>query len=92
MSTKLFCTHHSPTGAWSSLTFGHPDMGLSIDFEDHVKNTSFLMDRDGHWSLSPAYDVTFAYDKEGKFTNSHQMLINGKIREMSGKIHSGKSR
>lgn len=51
---------------------------LTYNFDDHVKNTSFLMDRDGHWSLSPAYDVTFAYDKEGKFTNSHQMLINGK--------------
>jgi serine/threonine-protein kinase HipA len=25
--------------------------------DDHVKNISFLMDRDGAWSLSPAYDI-----------------------------------
>lgn len=27
--------------------------------DDHNKNFSFLMDRDGTWSLSPAYDVMF---------------------------------
>ena len=27
--------------------------------DDHNKNFSFLMDRDGSWSLSPAYDVMF---------------------------------
>lgn len=40
MSTKLFCTHHSPTGAWASLTFGHTDSGISIDFEDPKVKTS----------------------------------------------------
>lgn len=28
--------------------------------DDHVKNFSFLMDRDGVWRLAPAYDLTFA--------------------------------
>lgn len=34
MSTKLFNTHHSPIGAWASLTFGHMTSGISIDHED----------------------------------------------------------
>ena len=28
--------------------------------DDHAKNISFLADHLGHWSLSPAYDLTFA--------------------------------
>ncbi len=46
--------------------------------DDHVKNISFLMDRKGKWSLSPAYDVTYAFNSNGKWTAVHQMLINGK--------------
>ena len=46
--------------------------------DDHVKNISFLMDRTGKWSLSPAYDITYMYDPTGKWTNEHQMLVNGK--------------
>ena len=51
---------------------------MTFNFDDHVKNTSFLMNQKGEWSLAPAYDLTFAYDKDGRFTNSHQILINGK--------------
>jgi serine/threonine-protein kinase HipA len=46
--------------------------------DDHVKNISFLMDRAGRWSLSPAYDVTYAYNPEGAWTARHQMTMNGK--------------
>lgn len=46
--------------------------------DDHVKNISFLMNRDGAWSLAPAYDVTYAYNPQGLWTGSHQMTINGK--------------
>ena len=51
---------------------------LARNQDDHVKNISFLMDRNGKWSLSPAYDVTYAYNPGGMWTGSHQMLINGK--------------
>ncbi len=44
--------------------------------DDHVKNFSFMMDRDGRWSLSPAYDLCHA---EGSaFTRFHQLSVNGK--------------
>lgn len=46
--------------------------------DDHVKNTSFLMDRRGVWRLAPAYDVTYAYNPEGLWTGTHQMTVNGK--------------
>ena len=36
------------------------------------------MDRNGTWSLSPAYDVTYAYDPTKKWMKAHQMSINGK--------------
>lgn len=46
--------------------------------DDHVKNIAFLMNQSGEWRLSPAFDVTYAYDPLGKWTNCHQMSINGK--------------
>jgi len=33
---------------------------LSFNFDDHTKNFAFLMDRDGRWRLSPAYDITYS--------------------------------
>ncbi len=46
--------------------------------DDHTKNISFLMDRQGAWSLSPAYDVTHAHDPANKWMSRHQLSVNGK--------------
>jgi serine/threonine-protein kinase HipA len=46
--------------------------------DDHVKNIAFLMDKQGQWSLSPAYDMTYSYSPTGRWTSSHQMSLNGK--------------
>jgi serine/threonine-protein kinase HipA len=51
---------------------------LAYNRDDHVKQISFLMDKAGQWSLSPAYDMTYAYNPAGEFTSSHQMTINRK--------------
>lgn len=51
---------------------------LAVNQDDHVKNVSFLMDKNGKWSLSPAYDITFSYDKSNRWLSAHQMLVNGK--------------
>jgi serine/threonine-protein kinase HipA len=51
---------------------------LSRNQDDHVKNIAFLMDRNGEWSLSPAYDVTYSYNASGEWTSQHQMSMNGK--------------
>ncbi|MCT0229996.1 HipA domain-containing protein [Synechococcus sp. CS-1324] len=46
--------------------------------DDHVKNIAFLMDRQGQWSLSPAFDVTWSFNPQGDWTATHQMSVNGK--------------
>ena len=46
--------------------------------DDHTKNISFLMDKKGLWSLSPAYDMSWAYNPAGAWTSMHQMSINNK--------------
>ena len=47
--------------------------------DDHVKNISFLMNQKGAWSLSPAYDITYAYEPANYWLSKHQMSINGKL-------------
>ena len=49
--------------------------------DDHVKNISFLMDRNGAWRLSPAYDVAYSYNPSGDWTGRHQMSLAGKLDE-----------
>ncbi len=46
--------------------------------DDHVKNIAFLMDQRGRWSLSPAFDLMWAYNPKGDWTSCHQMTVNGK--------------
>ncbi len=51
---------------------------IARNLDDHTKNISFLMGSDGKWTLSPAYDVTYSHNPAGKWTNQHQMSLNGK--------------
>lgn len=56
------------------MVFNH----YALNFDDHVKNISFLMNKNGEWSLAPAYDITFSYRPDSMWVSAHQMLINGK--------------
>ena len=51
---------------------------MSRNHDDHSKNLSFLMDRQGKWKLAPAYDLCYSYTPGGKWTNRHQLSLNGK--------------
>ena len=51
--------------------------------DDHTKNISFLMDEEGHWRLSPAYDMGYAYNPNGGWTAMHQMSICGKFDDIT---------
>ncbi|WP_445354158.1 type II toxin-antitoxin system HipA family toxin [Microbulbifer sp. EKSA008] len=51
---------------------------LARNQDDHTKNIAFLMDPAGEWSLSPAFDLTYAHNPGGAWTSQHQMSINGK--------------
>jgi serine/threonine-protein kinase HipA len=46
--------------------------------DDHVKNIAFLMNKQGEWSLAPAFDMTYSYNSSGAWTATHQMTMNGK--------------
>ena len=49
-------------------------IGCNVD--DHSKNFSFLMDKQGNWSLAPAYDMLFTIDLDGpKYVNRHSMSL-----------------
>lgn len=46
---------------------------LSHNRDDHSKNFSFLMDEQGNWTVSPAYDLTFSSGPAGE----HSTMIMG---------------
>ncbi len=49
--------------------------------DDHVKNFSFMMDRQGNWDIAPAYDLCHA--EGSNFTRCHQLRINGKLSDFT---------
>jgi serine/threonine-protein kinase HipA len=54
-------------------------MGRNCD--DHSKNFSFLLpENSATWELAPAYDVTFAHNPHGDWTNQHLMSVNRKFK------------
>jgi len=65
-------SHAEQTRAYRRMVFNV----LSRNQDDHTKNFAFLMDRNGLWRLSPAFDLTYAHGNH--FTARHQMTINGK--------------
>jgi serine/threonine-protein kinase HipA len=72
-----------------ALTYNHSNVLRAYQFmlfnvaaynrDDHAKTVAFLMDENGHWSFSPAYDLTYApgpggehddHPRRGSFTGS----------------------
>jgi len=49
--------------------------------DDHVKNFGFMMDRQGNWDITPAYDLCHAEGSD--FTRSHQLSINSKTSDFT---------
>lgn len=52
---------------------------VAANCDDHTKNFSFVLPRNGRWALAPAYDVTHAYSPTGAWTFQHLMSVNGKF-------------
>ena len=56
---------------------------LSGNIDDHNKNFSFMMNRDGIWHLTPTYDFTFTVDPSApNYVNRHSMTLNDKGRNI----------
>lgn len=59
---------------------------MARNVDDHSKNVSFCMNRDGIWHLSPAYDVTYSVDLSAPaYSNRHSLTVNGKYENISRK-------
>ena len=57
---------------------------LANNTDDHHKNFTFVMNRQGVWRLSPAYDLTYIFDTGGYLPNNeHCLMIGGKIQNIS---------
>ncbi len=52
---------------------------MAANCDDHTKNVSFLLREGRDWELAPAYDVTHAFNPEGKWTYQHLLAVNGKF-------------
>lgn len=59
---------------------------MAANVDDHNKNFSFVMDRQGKWRLAPAYDFTFTVDPSApSYVNRHCMTLNRKDHDVSDK-------
>ena len=57
---------------------------LANNTDDHNKNFSFIMNEDGTWRLSPAYDITYIIDNGGFLPNEdHCLYIRAKLRNIT---------
>lgn len=53
---------------------------LANNTDDHNKNFSFLMDENGRWRLSPAYDMTYIFNTGGYLPETmHCFMMRGKL-------------
>ncbi len=51
---------------------------LSGNTDTHYKNFAFIMDKEGKWDLSPAYDITFPRNPFETLAGLHFAEVNGK--------------
>lgn len=51
--------------------------------DDHSKNFSFILKQGAQWELSPAYDITFAYNPSSEWVSQHLMSVNGKYHDFA---------
>lgn len=57
---------------------------LANNTDDHNKNFSFIMDKNGHWQLAPAYDMTYIFNTGGYLPQEeHCMSVNGKLTDIT---------
>ena len=57
---------------------------LANNTDDHNKNFSFIMNEDGGWRLSPAYDMTYILDSGGILPDKdHCMSVRAKLRDIT---------
>ena len=79
---SLFLSIHALGLDSAAMTQAFLRMAFNVagkNHDDHTKNFAFLLPRNGAWRLTPAYDVTYAYNPMGEWTARHLMSVNGKF-------------
>lgn len=57
---------------------------LGANVDDHTKNFSFMMNKDGDWHITPAYDLTFTINLDGMaYENVHSLTLLGKNKDIT---------
>ena len=56
---------------------------LSNNTDDHAKNFSFIMEKDGSWRLSPAYDLCFILKTAATPEKRHEFSVRGKFEDIT---------
>lgn len=56
---------------------------LAVNNDDHTKNFSFLLREGGSWELSPAYDITHAFNPDNEWVKQHLMSVNGHFNQIT---------
>jgi len=51
---------------------------IARNCDDHAKNFSFMMNRQGEWRLAPAFDVCHAYRPGSIWVSRQSLTVNGK--------------
>jgi len=83
----LFRVTRYLTGEQSSVEAQYLRMLFNImarNQDDHAKNFSFMMSKEGRWSISPAYDITYA--NGSGYTKEHQLSLKGRTVEFDRKL------
>jgi serine/threonine-protein kinase HipA len=55
---------------------------IAQNCDDHTKNFSFRLKKDGKWELSPAYDICYAYSPDNRWISQHALSMNGKRKDI----------
>lgn len=77
---KLRLPYHDIEQVYRRMVFNY----LACVCDDHDKNFSFTMNREGQWRLAPAYDETFTVNLVNMFrADRHAMTVGGIDREVS---------
>jgi len=71
---QLYLSHSDMEQMYRRMIFNV----LARNHDDHTKNHAFIMDKQGRWSLAPAYDLCYSYSPSGTWTRYHQLSLNGK--------------
>lgn len=58
---------------------------IARNCDDHTKNFSFRLQKDGKWELAPAYDICHAYKPNHRWVSQHALSINGKRADITRK-------